>query len=78
MPVTMRVSKTKHHQVAARPNVLKRYPFVDDLAGAQGKGVEGALCQATPDTPIQDLAKREIRQVVGSQPLSDKQHSLLA
>lgn len=51
----------KRHEVAARPDVLMRYPFVDDLAATQGGGVGAVMHQATPTTPIQYLAKREIR-----------------
>ncbi|CAN0517901.1 unnamed protein product [Ectocarpus sp. 12 AP-2014] len=51
----------KRHVVAARPDVLTRYPFVDDLAATQGGGVGAVMQQATPTTPIQYLAKREIR-----------------
>lgn len=47
--------------VAARADVLVRYPFVDDLAGVEGGGVRGVLHRATPNIPLQNLAKREIR-----------------
>ncbi|CAN0499478.1 unnamed protein product, partial [Ectocarpus sp. 12 AP-2014] len=53
----------KRHVVAARPDVLTRYPFVDDLAATQGGGVGAVMHQATPTTPIQYLAKREIRRL---------------
>lgn len=51
----------KHRAVVGRPDVLTRYPFVDDLAGTEGGGVGAALHRATPTTPIQNLAKREIK-----------------
>ena len=51
----------RNHAVAGRPDVLTRYPFVDDLAGTDGGGVGAALHRATPTTPIQNLAKREIK-----------------
>ena len=51
----------RHRAVAGRPDVLTRYPFVDDLAGTEGGGVGAALHRATPTTPIQNLAKREIK-----------------
>ncbi|CAN0137607.1 unnamed protein product [Ectocarpus fasciculatus] len=53
----------KRHEVAARPDVLTRYPFVDNLAATQGGGVGAVMHQATPTTPIQYLAKREIRRL---------------
>lgn len=52
---------TRRPAVAGRPDVLTRYPFVDDLAGTEGGGVGAALHRATPTTPIQNLAKREIK-----------------
>lgn len=51
----------KRHEVVGRPDVLTRYPFVDDLGDKQGGGVGAAMYRATPTTPIQYLAKREIR-----------------
>jgi len=47
--------------VAGRPDVLTRYPFVDDLAEEKGGGVGAALHRAMPTTPVQNLAKREIK-----------------
>lgn len=51
----------KHPVVAPRPDVLAHYPFVDDLKRAQGGGVGAALRRGTPSTPLQNLAKREIK-----------------
>eukprot|EP00752_Nemacystus_decipiens_P010533 g9379.t1 len=53
----------KRHEVVGRPDVLTRYPFVDHLGATQGGGVGAALHRATPTTPIQYLAKREIRRL---------------
>ncbi|CAM9432282.1 unnamed protein product, partial [Scytosiphon promiscuus] len=55
--------RKRRHKVAGRPDVLTRYPFVDDLADTQGGGVGAAMHQAMPRTPIQYLAKREIRRL---------------
>lgn len=54
-------SKPKNPVIAPRSDVLAHYPFVDDTKGAQGGGVGGALRRETPSTPLQNLAKREIK-----------------
>ncbi|CAM9890081.1 unnamed protein product, partial [Hapterophycus canaliculatus] len=55
--------RKRPHKVAGRHDVLTRYPFVDDLADTQGGGVGAVMHRATPRTPIQYLAKREIRRL---------------